>query len=367
MSRTPPDLEGLIYDGVFEETPWSSFLEQLKTTLRADYAGFVFRSTDGAPYSHTELYSGTRASAALQRQYVQEIRQQDPLPYLDLREGLAYRTSSLLDLERKEHHSFHRDFLVPSGMPWMMIIRVAEPSGVNAWLFVGRGSKDFSETEMGVANDLSLAIRRALRMLVGIEREKFRAYVTDTAVQRLNFEWVSLDAGGRVIETSRPAKSLWPRYGNVLQVTRGGRLTTSHSVKNGELKQLIDSFAKNPEERPRALRVSSDPWVEILLVPVRNKVTPSNSVPVAVAYIQGDNGLTADRHEQLAELFGLLPSEARLALALCRGRSIVEAASELNITEGTARHYSKLIYGKTGARGQADLVRIILGSVLAIA
>ena len=42
----------------------------------------------------------------------------------------------------------------------------------------------------------------------------------------------------------------------------------------------------------------------------------------AVAYIQGDNRSLADRHEQLAELFGLLPSEARFALALSRGQSM---------------------------------------------
>ena len=86
-----------------------------------------------------------------------------------------------------------------------------------------------------------------------------------------------------------------------------------------------------------------------------------------VAYIQGDNRSLADRHEQLAELFGLLPSEARFALALSRGLSIAEAAQSLGITLETARNYSKKVYAKMGARGQADLIRFILTSVLALA
>ncbi|PHX98275.1 MAG: chemotaxis protein CheY, partial [Rhodospirillaceae bacterium] len=36
------------------------------------------------------------------------------------------------------------------------------------------------------------------------------------------------------------------------------------------------------------------------------------------------------------------------------------------LTVETARNYSKKIYAKTGARGHAELVRIILTSVLAI-
>jgi DNA-binding CsgD family transcriptional regulator len=76
--------------------------------------------------------------------------------------------------------------------------------------------------------------------------------------------------------------------------------------------------------------------------------------------------LAADRCEQLAQLFDLLPSESRLALALSRGMSIAEAAAELGLTVETARTYSKSIYAKMGARGQSDLVRFVHRSVLAI-
>ena len=89
--------------------------------------------------------------------------------------------------------------------------------------------------------------------------------------------------------------------------------------------------------------------------------------PALIAYVHGDSWSSADRCDQLAELFALLPSEARLALALSRGMTIAEAASDLGLTIETARTYSKKIYAKTGARGQPDLVRFIHRSVLAIA
>jgi len=46
--------------------------------------------------------------------------------------------------------------------------------------------------------------------------------------------------------------------------------------------------------------------------------------------------------------------------------SISDAAETLGLTIETARNYSKKIYAKTGARGQAELVRIVLTSVLAV-
>ena len=63
----------------------------------------------------------------------------------------------------------------------------------------------------------------------------------------------------------------------------------------------------------------------------------------------------------------LCPSPQRRVLWLrAQATSIADAADALGITVETARNYSKKIYAKTGAKGHADLVRIVLTSVLAI-
>lgn len=105
----------------------------------------------------------------------------------------------------------------------------------------------------------------------------------------------------------------------------------------------------------------------MLLVPSNLRSGTTHAAPALVAYVHADNWSSADRCEQLEQMFDLIPSEARLALALTRGMSIAEAAGELGLTVESARTYSKRIYAKTGARGQTDLVRFIHRSVLAIA
>lgn len=69
---------------------------------------------------------------------------------------------------------------------------------------------------------------------------------------------------------------------------------------------------------------------------------------------------TPGRAEAVAGLFGLSRSEARLAEAIAGGASLEEAARACGLTRETARTYSKRIFAKTGARGQADLVRLVL-------
>ncbi len=59
----------------------------------------------------------------------------------------------------------------------------------------------------------------------------------------------------------------------------------------------------------------------------------------------------------LRRLYGLTPSQSRLAELLASGSSWKEAARRLGITEGSARQYLKIIFRKTATNRQADLVR----------
>jgi DNA-binding CsgD family transcriptional regulator len=70
--------------------------------------------------------------------------------------------------------------------------------------------------------------------------------------------------------------------------------------------------------------------------------------------------------EALGETFGLTPSEARLANALYLSNDLSEAAHAVGIGINTARSRLKLVFDKTGAHGQAALVKLLreLRSVL---
>lgn len=63
--------------------------------------------------------------------------------------------------------------------------------------------------------------------------------------------------------------------------------------------------------------------------------------------------------DYISRLFGLTPSEARLALALTSGLSLRDSAANQRITFGTARAYLNAIFSKTGTSQQSSLVSLL--------
>ena len=80
-----------------------------------------------------------------------------------------------------------------------------------------------------------------------------------------------------------------------------------------------------------------------------------------VIYVHDAHSPQVPAPGHLCKLLGLTPSEGRLAHALASTGSLEDAARMCGITLATARTYLKLVFAKTGARGQADLVRRLMG------
>jgi DNA-binding CsgD family transcriptional regulator len=230
----------------------------------------------------------------------------------------------------------------------------------------GSPSGEFSSGDEDLVAALAPALRAALRSFVALERERMNAALANEAISRLNFGWITLDARGAVLDADRHGEALLSA-GTMLQRGRGARLSARDPQVAAAIRQAVVDLAGEPASRPRAVVLSREPWLDMLLVPANLRQAASGPAPALVAYVHSDTWSSADRCEQLGELFDLIPCEARLALALSRGMTIAEAAADLGLTVESARTYSKRIYAKTGARGQPDLLRFIHRSVLAIA
>lgn len=361
-----------LIEGLVENPPWRGFLEALRKRTGADYASLVFRPLPfGTPQARViHLYSGQAFTPAIVRHHHENLNHMDPLPHHDMAEGRTYRLEELLRPGEPDHDAYLSELLVPAGMRYLRTIRYAENGGVSGWITVTRAAGEFADDVDRLLEVLAPHMRAALASFVALERERMTAAVAQEAVRRMNFGWLTLDADGRVLDADAYGARML-EGGSRLSRGKDARLTAHDPQLRRQLVDAIGSIAANPQARPRALVLSREPWLDLLLVPsgappgVARAAT--QAAPAVVCYLHADNWSSADRCDQLAQLFDLAPSEARLALALSRGMSISEAAPELGLTVESARTYSKRIYAKTGARGQADLVRFIHRSVLVIA
>lgn len=357
----PRLLESLL-EGLGEEPLWATFLARLREGLAADYTSIVFRPIPvGQPQSRVvHLFSGADWPPLIATAYREGGYQDDPLPYFALAEGRPYRLGELLTAGDPAHEDYRRRMLEPSGMNVMRLVRIGA-GGISAWLTVSRKEGEFPPSADALIAGLVPALRAAIAARIALERERTGASVANEAIRRMNFGWITLDAEGRILDADSHGAGLLDG-GAMLLRGRGGRL----AARDPQVSREIAAAIRDPGERPRAIVLNREPWLDMLLVPA-NLRHAAGPAPALVAYVHSDSWSLADRCEQLGELFDLIPCEARLALALSRGMSIAEAAGELKLTVESARTYSKRIYAKTGARGQADLVRFIHRSVLAIA
>lgn len=327
-----------LHEGVFEQPLWQTFLARLRAASGADGAGILVRGAEAV-----ELVTGELPRGALAR-----LVADNP----GLRDGRVY---DLAELDAGEQPAFGG----------LRLLHLTAPGEIAATLVLS-AARPLSAAVGSLLAALAPHVRVALHSLAALERERARAELSEGVIARMNFGWISLDRQCRIVDCNAPAERVL-RLSGLLRRGPYDRLVPSSPVLDRELVALVHDCAGNPEMRPHALNLSHDPWIDLLVTPVRVAGIGTGGQAVALVYLRGDRTSQAARHEQLAELFQLTPAEARFAWSMAQGLSIAEAAAEHGLTTETARYYSKRVYAKTGARGQADLVRHILTGVLALA
>lgn len=355
-----------LHEGPFEGSPWRSFLHAMRVVFACNYAGIIFRPPDRASEGPVELFAGPDATPELHRLYREKFARFDPVLGGDLQEGRVYRLDELFDEGNRGHRTYRRHILIPRGIRFLRSVRVVEPSGVEGWLFIARQSEDFPADHDAVLTRIVPHFRLSLRTYMALESQRAYARIADEATSRLNFGWISLDNTGAVIEVNPQARQIL-RTVRGLRITPAGRLAALRPDVDAKMREAVTQLTRESAAAPRAIPINDDPWLSALLTPIIPRAPTPGRTPVVLVFLQSDRQAQADRHEQIASLFGLLPCEARLAVAISQGASIAQAAALQSISVGTARSYSKSIYAKMGARGQADLVRFILSSVIALA
>ena len=356
------DDDGLLqslHEGMFETPLWRDFLTRLLAKTGAKVTSLTFRPVQSD--DEVQLHAGPASSANILNDFVRDHAS----AFRAMRPGRAYALEELIDLGPEEQAAYVQRVLQPFGLTHLRTIRVAEPGGIDLWL-TAFGGRTIGSATGALLTALAPHLRIALRSYAALERERYRSAVTAQAIERLKMGWLTVDTHCRILDVTQNVEQLF-QWGGVLRRGRYDRLVPASPEIDRQLTALVKSYGLTGEGKSQAFRLSQDPWVDMLVTPAHEQGVAGQAKPAALIYVNGDRWSQADRCDQLVDLFGLLPSEARLAWMMAQAISISDAADALGLTIETARNYSKKIYAKTGARGQAELVRIVLTSVLAIA
>lgn len=339
------DLVALLHRGTLASEPWGDFLAALTRRTGAERAVLV-------------LAGANNGEVAVMEPGPQKVEVDLPAINLLASRNGPVRAKRVFSGGDLDGHLALAPMHAAFGVSQFRFLRVEEPGGTSALLVVGKRGEDFTAADVSLLANLADHLEIALRTWAALEQERLRAGISGEAIRRLNFGWFLLDRAGAIVDCSAEAEALLHERRAVSRSPRGLLLPERREAQ-GALRRYLAQLGRG-EAASRAIHLSDEPWLDMLLT------LRGGGAHMVAAYVHGEAPTSAERSAQLMELFGLNAKEAQLALLISRGVTINEAAGQLGLTRESTRLYSKRLYAKTGTRGQADLVRLVLASVVAL-
>lgn len=140
---------------------------------------------------------------------------------------------------------------------------------------------------------------------------------------------------------------------------RAGRLTAKDAEAAQQLRNWIAATVSAGGDSARFLTIERDDNPPVILRAHEFNGAPEGDGSQPLALISVHDALASRSLGELSRLFELTTAERALVEHILSGASMADAETALGITANTARTHMKSIYRKTGARSQADLVRLL--------
>ncbi len=375
-----------IYQGALESTPWQGFLPLLRERMDALAVSLILRppadndpgvilnaarDADGAEPDITLTLAdpGDWQPAAYRERFFALD------PFINLPPDTVMGLDELMPGNALTASDYYREYLQPAGVYHVLGADTETPEGLLACLRISRGPDEpaFSAADRALCEFLLPHLARALHIHARLHRMASERAVYAGAVTRLAVGSILLDDQGRVLDTNGVAQALLDRHDGL--TIADGHLQLAERSLTRTLQGLIDEVLSARRHREttvvRALRVVRPSGLHDLGLILRPIPAPdyaeTRAVPAVAIFIRDPEQQLETSAGDIEKLFGFTRAESALALLLSRGLSVAEAATELGISQHTARAQLKSVFAKAGVTRQAELIRLILKSAAPLA
>jgi DNA-binding CsgD family transcriptional regulator/PAS domain-containing protein len=376
--RSPPtgpelheQMAQLLHEGALEPKRWREFLEVLGRQLKGNSATLILRSPT---IGETGLLYTWGGSAEVISQYARRYFATDP--FVQLPDKQVITLHDFVPPGELERSPFFTDYLVPWDSIYHLGVDVRDEGRFYARLRVSRprSAGNFSAADRAVVERLVPHFDNAIRTRATIDAARMGRAVYAEAMDQLTLATLILDTTGRVIHANALARDL---LGQPDRITLAGdRLVFTEPTDAKRFRDAVERAidarrAVQPGivEALRVRRALGPGQFAVIVRPASGRLgteEPTLSSAVAVFISAETDRAQTPPVETVRKLFDLTRKEAQLAMCLTNGRSLREAAADLDITLNTARAHLRSIFAKTGIDRQARLVRAILRSVAAL-
>ena len=264
--------------------------------------------------------------------------------------------------ERFVETPFYNEWFLPQGYRSLLGGMLIDQGGWRTVLMLP-GRDDFGADAIRLFKTLSPHLARAVKLNIRLAQADADSELTAELLRQMLGAAMLVDADGRLLFANAAAEMLF-RDGRGLGIA-DGIVTATDARQAGELAQSIAACAQGVSRAPTdkaCVGIGSGNPISLLIAPIRRRMPLlAPGLPAAIIFDAG-NSASQDVIQRLKLRFGLTPAEAQFAMEICKGDGKAAAAARRGISFTTARTHLSRIFDKTGARRQAELVRLILES-----
>jgi DNA-binding CsgD family transcriptional regulator len=357
-----------IYDAALDPEAWSGALVKICEFVGGSAAGLHARDTaSGTGQIFYEIGTDPRYGQLYFEKYIKL----DPMgtACLTVDVGEVFSNSMLVPPSEFIETRFYQEWVKPQG--WIdNILVVLERSGTSqAEHLVVRHERD------GIADE---AARQRMRLIVPHLRRavligkvlNFRTAEAATfadVLDGISAGVLLIDAHGRILHANASGQSLLLE-GSVLRAT-GGKLAANDAEAEGALHDLFlaaGSGDATVDTRSIGVTLASREGERhvahvLPLTSGARRQTGRNYAAAASLFVRRAALDIPSPPEVIAKTFKLTPSELRVLLGIVEVGGLRETAEALGISAGTAKTHLLRVFGKTGTRRQAELVKLVAG------
>ncbi|HEU0157532.1 MAG TPA: LuxR C-terminal-related transcriptional regulator [Stellaceae bacterium] len=359
------DFVGSIYDTLFDPGAWPTTLDRVADLVAAT-SGAAIVSYNSATRSPSILYP--RADPAYIHSFITYWGHHCRI----LHYAGNYPTGKVLNPEmfvsRQEYCNtdIFREWFEPQRAEAMIGAKLLTEGPASTFFGLVRpySRGNFEEDEIELFAALVPHLQRAVQLQVRLAGVEAPPMGSAEILNRLLQGVLLVDARARIVFANRAAESLL-RPGGGLSLGRDG-LCAEIPEETRRLRQMIAECAAPGDElggaggNLRLCRADRAP-LTVLVAPHRSRFGWIDILrPAAMLLVTDPEQAAEIGCDWLRRDYGLTPAEALFAVEIARGDGLSAAAHRLGVSLTTVKTHLAHVFDKTGARRQAELVRLIL-------
>ncbi|MGH7022354.1 MAG: helix-turn-helix transcriptional regulator [Caulobacteraceae bacterium] len=365
------DLLDLIYDAALDPELWPRVVEGVSDAL----GGWGGSLTEQNQLDASGEGVFVRADAGVSTSYFSYSAQDHPLlhtadPDAFVREWRprVLTDEDLIPKEELVQSPYYNELLRRVDIHSILIFRFALRGTVATNMSIGRPLRreQFGAHEIALASRLQPHLMRAIELGRRAAAKRGLAEDVTRFLDRSPDGFILLDEQLAIRQMNLAAERLIARRDG-LRVFAGRLCGATQEATNRLAALVARARAPNPRHRSGGSMAlpspSGRPPLSVTVAPARpGRLAFFDTGPLVIVCVADLEATVRSPGDHLAELFGLSPAEARVALALFEGLTLREAADASGVSFNTVRTHLARIFDKTGVNRQSELVRLMLRS-----